>query len=46
MEQYEEFLEKISRPFILDDTPNLYRHIDQDGKIHLVSIPEDEEENL
>lgn len=45
MESYEEILEKISKPFILDDAPNLYRHIDQNGRTWLVSIPEDEEDH-
>ena len=44
MEPYEEILNRISKPFILDDAPNLYRHRDQDGRVWLVSIPENEVE--
>lgn len=44
MESYEEILKKISKPFILDDAPNLYRHKDQNGKTWLVSIPETDDE--
>lgn len=44
MEPYEEILEQISKPFILDDAPNLYRHIDQEGRTWLVSIPENKED--
>lgn len=45
MEHYEEILEQISKPFILDDAPNLYRHTDQEGRTYLVSIPEEEQDH-
>ena len=45
MEPYKEILEKISKPFILDDAPNLYRHKDPEGRTWLVSIPENEEDH-
>lgn len=45
MEPYKEILDKISKPFILDDAPNLYRHTDQEGRTYLVSIPEEEQDH-
>jgi len=44
MEQYKEILERIARPFILDDAPCLHRHKDEDGRNWLFTIPENEEE--
>ena len=42
-ERAKELLDRISRPFAIDDAPNIYVHIDEQGNRVLVSIPEDEE---
>ena len=47
MEPYEkakELLDRISRPLPLDGAKKLYRHIDEKGKVYLVTIPENEED--
>lgn len=43
-EKAKELLDKISRPFAIDDTPKIYTHIDENGNRMLVSIPENEED--
>ena len=42
-EKAKELLDRISRPFAIDDAPNIYVHIDEEGDRMLVSIPENEE---
>lgn len=47
MEPYEkarELLDRISKPCPLDGATKLYRHIDERGKVCLVTIPENEED--
>jgi hypothetical protein len=44
VEKVKELLDKISRPFAIDDVPKIYTHIDEIGKVWLVTIPENEED--
>jgi hypothetical protein len=39
-----EFLDRISRPFALDDCKHLYVHVDEQGIRRLVSIPPNDDE--
>ena len=41
-ERAKELLDRISRPFAIDDAPNIYVHIDERGNRMLVSIPEND----
>ena len=43
-ERAKELLDRISRPFAIDDAENIYVHIDENGNRMLVSIPENEED--
>lgn len=43
-ERAKELLDRISRPFAIDDAENIYVHVDDNGNRMLVSIPENEED--
>jgi len=43
-EKAKELLDRISKPFAIDDAPNSYVHIDEQGNRMLVSIPYNEED--
>jgi hypothetical protein len=43
-EKAKELLDRISRPFCIDDAENIYVHVDEQGNRMLVSIPENEED--
>jgi hypothetical protein len=40
-----ELLDRISRPFAIDDAANIYVHIDEQENRMLVSIPENERDD-
>ena len=41
-EKAKELLDRISIPCAIDDAPKIYTHIDENGKVHLVSIPDND----
>ena len=43
-EKAKELLDRISKPLPLDGAKKLYRHIDEKGKVYLVIIPENDED--